>query len=426
MRTVCLPEDVAREESPFIARLRDDKGVTLATVMAVASIMFMLSTMLIILAGSLTTNARSQEGRTKALHAADAGLNAYLFELRRNPTYFVGSTTIGPTTLGDTIWTVTATPPVGSAPLLLTATGSVPSLNTVRVVKATVRFPTYADYMFLADADINIGSDAVIDGKVRTNGNLVNSGTITGESYAYGTITGAGSFGGTKHPNQAKVNFASVSTDMSAMKTVAIAASSYFASATGQVGYQVLLQGSNAQIRKVTAVNSSTGALTTAAIKTIAIPSSGVIFFDQDVWLEGNYGAMVTVASSKNIYIPNNLVPTTSGALFTCGVVANQSVIVPTWYSAMPSVMNIEAALLAQTGTVYGDLKTGYKKSKITILGSMAYSDYGYFAQYSGNTVTAGFNDREYTYAPRLDINPPPFYPQLRDGSLKISTWVEQ
>lgn len=55
----------------------------------------------------------------------------------------------------------------------------------------------------------------------------------------------------------------------------------------------------------------------------------------------------------------------------------------------------------------------------------MAYRTYSGFAVYSGNTVISGFREREYTYDPRLDFDPPPMYPQIKDGSLKVNTWIE-
>jgi hypothetical protein len=424
MRPAHLPARTRDSASSgMLARLRDDDGITLATVMAVASILFMLSTMVLMLSTNLTSNTRSQEGRTKALHAADAGLNAYLYELRRNPTFFVTSPTLGPTTLGDTIWEVTSTAPVGTEPLRLTARGTVPSMNTVRVVQATVRFPTYADYMFLSNDYLNFGSAAVVYGKVRSNSYIINAGTFKAESYAVGTITGAGTFEGTKHPGSAKVDYAFLTTDLSTMRTVATASNTYFASSSTQIGYRVILSGTNAALYKVTAENSTTGALTTTLIKTIAIPSSGVLFFDQDVWVSGNYAAMVTVVSSKNVYIPDIITATYTDRSFTCGVIADGEVIVKSWYSAMPTNMRIEAAMLARTGSVRAELKTGKTKASLVIDGSMSDWVFGGFV-YSDNS--AGFLARQYIYSQRLNIFPPPFYPRVRDGVLKVSTWVEQ
>lgn len=405
-------------------RLRDDSGIALATVVAMSAILFMLATMVIILANLLTTNTHSQEGRTKALHMADAGLNAYLYELRRDPAYFVDNPTMGPTSQDDGVWTVTAVAPAASEPLKLTATGSIPSMNVTRTVVASVRFPTYAEYMFLSNANLDIGSDALIDGKVRSNGNVANAGEVTGKVSASGSVSGNGTFGQGYEEHLPRIDFSQVTVDMANMKSVATASNAYFNN-SGEYGFRVILSGSSARVEKVIG-GTGTGNLTTTLLRTITVPSQGVLFFDEDVWVQGNYSTMVTIGCSRDIYVADDLKPSQPNRPFTCGLVAQRSVIVPSWYPSMPQVMTLDAAMLAQTGTIYGDYRSGVTKSKITITGSMSYNTFGYFALYTGNTVTAGFRQRDYLYDPRLELYPPPYYPMLRDGSLKVSTWVER
>ncbi|TDB39535.1 MAG: hypothetical protein D9V44_00760 [Actinobacteria bacterium] len=398
--------------------------MALATVVAVSAILFLLATMVIILANLLTTNTQSQEGRTKALHMADAGLNAYLYELRRDPGYYVTNPTLGPTSQDDGVWTVTAEAPALNEPLRLTATGSIPGLDVTRTVVASVRFPTYAEYMFLSNADLNIGADALIDGKIRSNGNVANAGEVTGKVSASGSVTGSGTFGQGSEGNVPTIDFSQVTVDMANMKSVAVGSNAYF-SGSGGYGFRVVLNGSSARIERVTG-GTGTGNLTTTLIRSLTVPSEGVLYFDEDVWVQGNYSTMVTIGCSRDIYVADNLTPSQPNRPFTCGLVAARSVIVPSWYPSMPQFMTLDAAMLAQTGTIYGDYRSGVTKSKITITGSMSYNTFGYFALYTGNTVTAGFRQRAYLYDPRLELYPPPYYPMLRDGSLKVSTWVEQ
>lgn len=415
--------DRAPDRTRLRGWLREDDGIALATVVSVSVVLFLLATMVIILTNGLTSSTVSQEARTKGLHMADAGLNAYLYELRRNPSYFVTNPTLGPVTQDDGVWTVSATAPTETQPLTLLATGAIASMNVMRTVAATVRFPTYAEYMFLSNADLNIGADAVIDGKIRSNGNINNSGQVTGKATAAGSVGGSGVFGGGSEENQPRIDFSQVTVDMSNMRTIATADGTYFA-ASGGSGFRCILSGTTARIEKVTG-GTSTGNLTTTLIRTVTIPANGVLYFTEDVWVQGNYAAMITIGGARDIYVADNLTTATNNR-FTCGLVAQRSIIVPTWYPSLPTVMSLQAAMLAQNGTIYGDYRSGITKSKITITGSMSYNTYGYFALYSGNVVIAGFNQRAYNYDPRLEIYPPPYYPQLRDGSLKVSTWVEQ
>ncbi len=149
------------------------------------------------------------------------------------------------------------------------------------------------------------------------------------------------------------------------------------------------------------------------------------MYFNDTVWVSGTYGAKVTIASGRDIYIPDHIEPSGSNSKFTMGLIASQEIIVPSWYPSMPDRLKITAAMLAQNGAIRADMHMGTTRTRATITGSMAYRTYSGFATYSGNSVVAGFRDRTYTYDPRLDIDPPPMYPQIKDGSLKISTWIE-
>jgi hypothetical protein len=42
----------------------------------------------------------------------------------------------------------------------------------------------------------------------------------------------------------------------------------------------------------------------------------------------------------------------------------------------------------------------------------------------SGDPI-AGFKQAVYAYDQRLNVYPPPMYPVVQDGSLKVDTWIE-
>jgi len=392
--------------------------------MIVMMIVFVLVTLMLGVATNSTIDSRRQVARTKALHMADAGLNAYLYELRRNPNFYVANPQLGPTAEEEGSWVVTATAPTQTTPLTLHARGTIPAYGMEEAITARVAFPTFADYMFLADDDLNVGAGATIEGKVRSNGNITNAGRITGVAEAVGTITGSGVFEKGKVPGSPQVDFAQVTADLADIRQAAQAAGTDYA-ASGVQGYYVVLEGGSARISKVTG-GMANGNLTFQVPATVVtIPSSGVLYFNDRVWVSGEYSARVTIASSRDIYIPKDLVPSNPNSPQTCGLIASNNIIVPYWYPDAPTNMRITAALLAQNGAIYADLKNGVVANKVTITGSMSYRQYGYFAQQSGNTVVAGFRTRVYSYDPRLEVNPPPMYPQIKDGSLKISVWNE-
>jgi hypothetical protein len=406
-------------------RLSSDLGMALTTVAVMAVILFLLATALLMLATNLISATESQTAVTKATHMADAGLNAYLYELRRNPTFYVTAPTLSGA-LEDGVWTVTAEPP-GSpgAPLVLRASGAIPSMETTNTVVAEVRFPTYAEYLFLTDADIDIGADAVIEGRIRSNGDITNKGVVTGHATAAGSITvlGSGVFQDGYEAFQPAVDFAQVTADLQAMKQVATDSGTYFASSGGS-GFYAQMSGSQVIVYKVTG-GTSTGVLSRTQIALATIPASGVLYFEEDVWVSGTYNAKVTIAGGRDIYIPDDLQPQNANSAATCGLVARRNIVVPSWYPNLPNNMTVTAALLAQTGSVYGDLHSGVTKAKITISGSIACAARPYFAN-STSPPTAGFKTRTYSYDQRLEVEPPPMYPRLRDGSLGITTWFEE
>jgi type II secretory pathway pseudopilin PulG len=413
----------------WLRRLTADDGIAAVTVVSTGAILFILATTLISVAVYNADQTHRQEARVKALHMADAGLNAYLYELRRNPNYASSNPVLGWTSLDDGRWYVEATPPSGSTPLRLRATGVIPSFASTRTVVATVRFPTYAEYMFLSDANINIGAGAVIYGKVRCNQTVDNQGVVTGKVESHVNVTGLLDSAHLQQgyiTNAPLVDFNQVSADLATMRTKATADGTYFSAlASPKLGYRITFSGANATIEQVTA-ESGTGVLTVTGATTRAIPASGIFFFDDHVWVRGTYTGSVTVGCSSDIKIPSDLQPSTTSSQFTCGLVAYGNVIVPTWYTSVPDNMTLYAAMLAQTGSVYGDLQDGIIKNNIYIVGSISQRAYGYFVRVSGSTVLAGFRTRSYNYDPRLSLYPPPNYPTLRDGSLNVDSWIEQ
>ena len=395
--------------------LRADDGSTLALVIMISAILFLLVTVLLTVVVHQQMQTSHQVERETAMHLADAGINAYLYELRRNQNFFVSNPTLGPTSLENGTWQTWTQAPTEDKPLTLMSVGTLASSGDTRTITATVRFPTFADYMFVANTNINIGSAAVIDGKLRINGDINNRGRVTGKATASGRVTGSGIFEDGYEEGAPRVDFSQVTADLSDIRTVATADDTYFPP-SGARGYRVVISGTWIDIDVITNVNS--GNLITTNYDNVNIPASGVLYFDDDIWVSGQYDAKVTIASSSDIYIPNNLTVRDANSKNTAGLIASDSVIVPSWYPSLPQNMKVRAALLAQSGSIYAEDRGGYPmKASFTIDGSMSYNQYSYFSN--------GFYTRNYNYDPRLDFDPPPMYPQIRDGSLKVQTWFD-
>jgi hypothetical protein len=394
------------------------------TVMVTTSILFMLATTLMMMVSYQTQTTTLRSTRLRATHVADAGLNAYLFQLRTQ----YGYSTVTP----DTGWVgvnsaekyrVVAASATSTQPLTLYSTG-VADDGTVTIA-ATIRFPSFADYMFLSNQDINIGSQATINGKVRCNSDINNAGHITGQVTAAGLVTNTGKCDQGFLQHQPAVDFNQVLAEMDNIMTSAKGNNSYFA-ASGALGYSVTVNGQVVTVAKITG-GTTTGVLQTTAVATLNIPDSGALYFSDYVWVSGNYSKPLTIVSSKDIYITNNFVPTNPGSTVTGGLIAAGNIIVPCWYASVPDSMQLTAAMLAQSGRIYADTKQGVFRSSIVITGSETYSDAngGFVVVDSYGNQLAGFRARTYNYDQRLDEFPPPKYPIINDGSLKVATWIE-
>jgi len=395
------------------------------TVMATTSILFIMATTLMLMVAYQTQTGVLRTTRVTATHVADAGVNAYLYQLKAQYGYYLTSPDTGWVSIGDgEQYRVTATPAGNGRPLTLYSTGRAND-GTVTIA-ATIRFPTFADYMFLSNADINIGSAATINGQVRCNADVTNAGHITGKVTAAGHVTNTGRIDQGFLQNQASVDFNQVLADMDDVMLSSKGNNTYFA-ASGTYGYRVVINGQTVTVSKITG-GTSTGVLTTTLVRSLTVPASGALYFSDNIWVSGTYSVPVTFVSDHDIYIPDSYKAQDQNSTVTSGLIAHGNIIVPCWYASVPQAMILNAAMLSQSGRIYADTKLGVFRDSITITGSETYFDSnGGFVTVDGNgNQVAGFKARTYNYDQRLDDYPPPKYPVIHDGSLKVNTWIEE
>ncbi len=470
----------AEARSSKLKRLMaDDSGIALAVVMFVSVILFILASAILLLVEYRSSQSQRIIQRDKAVHIADAGLNQYMYQLSKEYTFYSTEGTLGPVAVDGGSYTVVPSLNA-SGSLILTSVGTLTN-GYSRTVKAAVTFPGWNDFIVLVDeGPYSIGAGATFYGKIHCNGGISNSGVVTGlatagpgKSCTWSTSKAVNYPGGCLN-NQDAVNFAALTNDLAAMKVSAQNAGAYYA-ASGQKGYNVILNGTSATIYKISKINTKAsvaesltpyGTLTQTALGTVAIPGDGVFFFDDYVWVSGNYGAKVTVASSKGIVVSQNLVQTVSGSNATCGLVCTEDILFPWWYDTMPDNQIVQAALLSQNGGVgpsdgtYGsdgtpgpsgaaDFTAGgatllkwtwtktsnsplpngtwewksstftptNKKSSVTLKGARAMRRMLGFS--------SGYDVRNFDKDPVLAANPPPLYPRLPGKQLGMSTWTE-
>lgn len=155
-----------------------------------------------------------------------------------------------------------------------------------------------------------------------------------------------------------------------------------------------------------------------------SIPNNGIIFADNNAWIEGtinNKKVTIAVENSSgkgDIYIgTNNLLYTNFDGRDIIGLVAQRNISV---VGNSQSNLTIDAALLAQSGRVGRDYYShAYDKNSITINGSIA-TAFRYGFAYTDGT---GYDARTLNFDNNLLYYPPPYFPTGTDYSIDL--WEE-
>jgi hypothetical protein len=165
------------------------------------------------------------------------------------------------------------------------------------------------------------------------------------------------------------------------------------------------------------------------AWQTFTIPDDGVIFVEDNVWIQGTINnRKVTIAAADllggpapSVYILNDIRYTNYTGTDIIGIIAQNNIEIG-W--ASENDLRIDAALLAQQGRVGREhyLDKGYNpdsKSVITVYGAIATNlRYG-FAWTDGT----GYQTRNIYYDNSLLYYPPPYFPTGTQYELDL--WEE-
>jgi hypothetical protein len=158
------------------------------------------------------------------------------------------------------------------------------------------------------------------------------------------------------------------------------------------------------------------------------MPTNGLIYIEDKTWVEGIVNGKVLVAAAKlpynaasapSIVIPNNIVYTAKNGNHVLGLIGQKDVLVS--YFA-PDNLEINAAMIAQNGSIQRYDFSGNLKTQITIFGAV--SSFGVWTwswvNGSGN-CTSGYCNTNTTYDGNLLFGPPPSFPLSAEGYQTIS-----
>jgi hypothetical protein len=189
-------------------------------------------------------------------------------------------------------------------------------------------------------------------------------------------------------------------------------------------GYHLVLRADNkVNVTKVRTCGTTTFQISRErSLVTYNLPSNGLIFVEDDAWVDGVIkNKRLTIVSADtlggtmtNIYLNHNINYTYYDGRDALGLIAQNNVSVGLYSD---DVLNIDAALVAETGRVgrdyytSSDSSTYYKRSTIRVNGAIATNRRYGFAWICGSTHCSGYNTRNLIYDNNLYYTPPPFFP---------------
>lgn len=421
---------------------------------------------------------RSTVDKEQAFQVAEAGINYYQWHLAHYPTDYSdgaggGCGPCGPytkdyvdtdtqQTVGRYSLTITP-PPVGSTLVTIQSTGwTLAQPNIRRTVTVRYGIPSLARYAFLTNNDIWVGSATTFNGLFHSNGGIHYDGqgnapiTSARSTYTCTSATGCsptqsrpGIWGSAPASTQAfwqfpvpNVDYSAITADLATIKTDSQSAGLYLAPSNTQ-GYSLVFQNNGRfRVYKVTSLrphatgtdvngvshpedidyNNRTEQTTVCNPYPCQMPTNGLIFVEDRVWVEGVVSGRALVAAAKfpyvpstapSIYLPNNLTYLAKDGSHVLGLISQKDVLL-TYF--VPDDIEVDAAFIAQNGSFQRYNFSGDLKDTLTVYGSI--SSFGQAGVFYGSS---GYATRNYSYDSNLLYGPPPSFPLSDEGYQQIS-----
>jgi len=378
--------------------------------------------------------------------------------------------------LGQFTLTITA-PPVGSTLVIVKSTGTVTAdTNIKQAIEVKFAKPSLAKYAVAANDVMRFGEGTEVFGPIQSNDgirfdglahNLVSSAVA---SYDDPDHTGGAEFGVHTHVSPVdplppaavpsrpdvfesgrqfpvpEIDFSGFSSNLAQMSTDAQTTSGRYFSASGGLGYHIVLKTDDTfDIYRVNTLVSppyscssdgsdgwGTWSIATGGqtfLQNYALPANGIIFLSDNVWVDGQINsARVTIAAAtldgntahrRSITVNSDLRYTNYDGSDVISLIAQKNI-----NAGMVSgdTMRIDAALIAQYGRVgryfyESDCSPYDDRQSITLFGMIATNVRYGFAFTDGS----GYQIRNIIYDGNLLYSPPPSFPLLTDQYSTIS-----
>lgn len=431
-----------------------DKGVIMVYLIIVIFVFLMIMQPVVSVMVGKFKLLRTTIDREMALQIAEAGINYYQWRLAHFPEdYTDGTGQAGPylhdykdkdtqETVGQ--FSLVITPPSsGSTVVQIESTGwGSSSPNIKRTVTVKYGIQSMAKYAFLSNDVIWIGDMETVNGLMHSNNGIrfdgVGNAPITSAKSTYSCPGSQGSpcpadnmpgvWGSAsqdvqnfwKYPVPA-IDFSSLTSDFAGIKELAEIGGIYLAPSNKQ-GYSLVFS-ADGKVSVYKVVNLENNDYKKRNFEFVQdVPQNGIIYAEDNVWVEGVVKGKVTVAAAvlpydssnaPTIYIPNNIVYSDKDGSDVLGLISQKDVYVT--YSA-PTNLEVDAALVAQTGSVRFPFYSGNIKDSISVYGSIMSFIQWTWTWVSGSTVVSGYRNTYSSYDANLLYGPPPSFPLSPSG----------
>ena len=454
------------------SKIKKKKGMYLPVILLSSVVFMALATAIINIALSNVKMANLHNKKITAMSIAEAGINYYMWHLAHdNSDYCDGQTCTGTGSHGPyhheytdqngkTLGTydLYITPPTaGNSNVTVKAVGKVKGISPTKTIVAEVGMPSFTKYSLLSDGkELWIGSGEKITGTAHVNDSgIYNQGEITGDASsteltfnhngARDGVDGDGVFGGAKLFPVPTISFSQLAVDILEIRNATRNGAGNYYNSSNANGYHVVLQSNNYKLYKVNSyvsVQSKSNHLEISRetlMGTIDYPEAGVIFFEDNVWVNGtidNHKVTIIAADpeennsnhQKQIIIPNTIKYTNYDGRDKIGLITQTNIFLT---RNAPSDIEIDAAMIAKNGEIRIQSYcsptwncSSDQKNHIKVYGSMAHKggllwtiDYG-DGRWSGYKTTETIIDQNNV------LNPPPKFPLT--GTYAILSWREE
>lgn len=261
-----------------------------------------------------------------------------------------------------------------------------------------------------------------------------------------------------------QVDFAAISSGFSSLKTIGSTSGLYFPRISTvskpYLGYHLLFNsGGTVTVKKVTAVNTTLTSLPVSGsgssfvkdyalitnettLGTYTIPTNcGVIFVEDNAWIEGSVSTKVTVVAANvtspgiypNIVLPNNLTYTAFDGSAGLTAIASHDVLIG---PNTPQDLTLDGIFVAQSGAfgrnLYDCSAPAYQyRGKLFILGTIVsmirQNNYWLGGCSSGQGNWSGYPDSTWNFVfdRQNSTNPPPFTP-ITSTQWQFVDWLQK